>query len=560
VGVPLSAAGPRGATAIGAALERYALPLLIVVQIAALILAVPRGDFPLNDDWAYAHSVRWLLDEHRIRLSDWIAMNLVPQTLLGAAAALVAGYSFATLRHVTQLVSLAVVALVFLWFEAAGMRRRDAFVATLVIIACPVWIPLSNTYMTDLYGLLFGLPAATLFLRALERPATATLAAATAIATIGMLERQVLIVLPAAFLVATLFSTWPWRLSVLLRAAAPTAIVMAVELGYRAYLVHGPGLPQAQVTTLGYYFAALGRLLTNENDYLRWVGPILVQIPCYVGLFAAPWLAWVGFGDDRSGRRLVLLATAAIAAAMFVLGWFPPWRADLVIDAAGIGPFTLYDAQPRGLAAIDRSPGVVWRLAAIAAAFGVAALVRVLARATVRVVRRDAPRRARDAFLLALVAAYYLPFMITGYIDRYLLFALPFVFALAVPREAPAPAIVDRFARGAAVVWIAVVIPLAVAATHDYFAWNRARWAAIAAATSLGGTPDTIDGGFEYNGYFRFEKKPRDVPAGKSWWWVKDDRWVVAFGPVPGYAERARFTVERWLSRTPSTVYLLERV
>jgi hypothetical protein len=88
---------------------------------------------------------------------------------------------------------------------------------------------------------------------------------------------------------------------------------------------------------------------------------------------------------------------------------------------------------------------------------------------------------------------------------------------------------------------------------------GRGRRDAIRFGATLGATPATFDGGFEYNGYFRFEKKPRDVPAGKSWWWVKDDRWVVAFGPVPGYAERARFTVERWLSRTPSTIYLLER-
>jgi hypothetical protein len=73
------------------AIARYAVPIIVLVQIAALLAADPRGNFPLNDDWAYAHSVRWLLDEHRIRLSDWIAMNLLPQTLLGSAVAAIAG-------------------------------------------------------------------------------------------------------------------------------------------------------------------------------------------------------------------------------------------------------------------------------------------------------------------------------------------------------------------------------------------------------------------------------------------------------------------------------------
>jgi len=540
------------------AAARYAVPIIVLVQIAALLAADPRGDFPLNDDWAYAHSVRWLLDEHRIRLSDWIAMNLLPQTLLGGAAVAIAGYSFAALRHLTQLVSIAVALLAFAWFGAAGMRRRDALVGTLVVIAWPGWNVLSNSYMTDLYAMLFALPAAALFLRALERPALPTLAAATALAVAGMLQRQVVVVLPAAYLVAALVSAWPWRFTVLLRAVAPVVVVFAAEFAYRSYLVHGPGLPEAQRTTLGYYIDALGKLIRDEAGYRAWVGPIVLQIPFYLGLFAAPWLAWVGFGADPKGRRPVLLAAAAIAVAMFAAGWFPPWRENNVIDAAGIGPFTLYDALPRGLADLDRSPGLVWRAAAVAAAFGVVALVRVIALRVAGLFRRAAPDRARDAFALALVAGYLGPFMITGYIDRYLLFVLPFVLALAVPSD-PLPSAQNRLGRAVALAWIAFAIALSAAATHDYFAWNRARWDAIAEATRRGATPETLDGGFEYNGYYGFERKPRGYAPGKSWWWVQDDRFVVAFSPVEGFAELARFPVKRWLGRTPPTVYLLAR-
>ncbi len=539
-------------------IARYAVPIIILVQIAAMLVADPRGNFPLNDDWAYAHSVRWLLDEHRIRLSDWIAMNLLPQTLLGAATAAIAGYSFTALRHLTQIVSIAVALLAFAWFEAAGMRRRDALVATLVVIAWPGWNVLSNSYMTDLYAMLFALPAAALFLRALQRPALSTVAAATALAVAGMLQRQVVAVIPAAFLVATLVAAWPWRFALLLRAITPVVLVFAAEFAYRSYLVHGPGLPEAQRTTLGYYFDALGRLLRDEPGYRAWVGPIVLQIPFYLGLFAAPWLAWVGFGADRSGRRAVLLAAAAFSIAIFAAGWFPPWRENNVIDAAGIGPFTVYDALPRGLADLDRSPGVIWRVAALAAAFGLAALLRVIALRVAGIFRPATPDRARDAFVLALVAGYLGPFMITGYIDRYLLFVLPFVLALAVPPAASSPA-ANRFGHAVALTWIALAIGVSAAATHDYFAWNRARWDAIAEATRRGATPETLDGGFEYNGYYGFERKPRGYAPGKSWWWVQDDRYVVAFSPVAGFTELARFPVKRWLARTPATVYLLSR-
>lgn len=45
---------------------------LVVIQLVLMTISWPAGNFPTNDDWAYAHSVQWLLTEHRIRLSDWI--------------------------------------------------------------------------------------------------------------------------------------------------------------------------------------------------------------------------------------------------------------------------------------------------------------------------------------------------------------------------------------------------------------------------------------------------------------------------------------------------------
>ena len=101
--------------------------------------------------------------------------------------------------------------------------------------------------------------------------------------------------------------------------------------------------------------------------------------------------------------------------------------------------------------------------------------------------------------------------------------------------------------------------PGAVAGTHDYFSWNRARWDMLRVAEALGATPDEIDGGFEYNGFKRHEIHPRGSPSGKMWWWVKDDRYIVAFTEVPGYETVERRSVKRWLATTPAEVRLLRR-
>lgn len=71
----------------------------------------------------------------------------------------------------------------------------------------------------------------------------------------------------------------------------------------------------------------------------------------------------------------------------------------------------------------------------------------------------------------------------------------------------------------------------------DYFAWNRARWEAIAFATrQLGANPRMLDGGFVYNGLFNFERmRLSGSRQGKSLWWVEDDRYQVAFSGRAGY-------------------------
>ena len=544
------------ATTAQEALERHAPLLLVGVQLALFAIIWPRGDFPLADDWAYMHSVRWLLDEHRVRLSDWVGMNLLPQTLLGSAAALPFGLSFSTLRCVTQLVSVLVTLATFRWFVTAGLGRRDAFVATLVVIATPFWGLLSNSFMTDLYGMLFAIPAATLFLTALARPARSTIAMATLLSVVGVLERQVVAVIPLAFAVAWIATMRPLGLRGICVAFAPFLVVVGAEYAYYAYLALGPGVPAGQRYLHGRAIDALGMLLRNEGGYYRrWVLSNFASIAGYLGLFVAPWALWRAPPARRAGKIAACAATAAIAAAIVAFDWWPPFRADNMIDAAGIGPFTLYDGVPRGLVALDRSPGLVWRIAALGTAYGLVMLGNTLWASARSIVRNSGANRQLSWFVITLLAVYLAPFVLTDYLDRYLLFVLPFVVAL-MGRDAP-----DRVGarRIVALAWIVGALILGGAATHDYFAWNRARWSAIDAAGRLGATSDTLDGGFEYNGYYRFEERPRVSGAGKSWWWVRDDRFVVAFSVPPGYEERQRFPVDRWLSRTPTTIYLVER-
>jgi hypothetical protein len=278
----------------------------------------------------------------------------------------------------------------------------------------------------------------------------------------------------------------------------------------------------------------------------------------------AGWGLWHGMpGAPRALRIGIAASGGALAAVMLSTGTLPPFRPMQVVDAAGIGPFITYDTV-RGLTVLDRSPGLVWRIAGVAAAFGSVALLATGFEAARRAVRLRRGASPHAVFLLAVIGAYLVPFILVDYFDRYLLFVLPFAMALwAITWKGAAPPAPVR--RAAAVAWIVATLLVAALATRDYFAWNRARWDAIREAQRRGATPATLDGGFEYNGYTGYETRRSPGPQGgsleaKSWYWVVDDDYVVAFGPVPGYRELRTFPVKRWLSRTPGEVVLLRRI
>jgi len=177
-------------------------------------------------------------------------------------------------------------------------------------------------------------------------------------------------------------------------------------------------------------------------------------------------------------------------------------------------------------------------------------------------VREFRERAGSTLFHVCVVLAYLVPFAVTDYIDRYVLFALPFVLvwmhSVFLADAVPA----GRLARAVTVVLLGCYGGMSAVATHDYFAWNRARWEAIEFATqSLGANSRTLDGGFEYNGFFNFERmRLSGSRQGKSPWWVEDDRYQVAFSGRAGYQVVKTFPVDAWLSRTPARVLLIRRV
>lgn len=535
------------------------LILLVAAQAVCTIVVDPRGNFPLNDDWAYARSVIWLVHDHTLRLSDWIAMNLLPQTLLGSAAAAVFGDSFTVLRGLTQCVALLTSLAAVSFFTACGLDRPRAFFAALTLVCLPWWQALANSYMTDIYSLLFCLAAGYFLVRQLVTPRRAFLLLGTVFSAIAMLERQTCLVIPVAFAVAWLpFNgirrgrNWAIALLPLLAALLAAGV-------YQWYLLAGPGVPVAQSRLFTRLMHRALELLSFRNGAPGHFVRSIAGMFGYLGLFLVVPALLVFPGFNRRLKWITGGLAVLVYAATWYLNWLPPYRINHILGAAGIGPFTLGDGLDMSSPLHAAHTGF-WYLVGAAAAVGTA-LCGVTLWRTPRRFKRQAPKRRPVLVFLAAVIVFYLaPFTVTYYFDRYLLFVFPFaltwMFLVMDPR------------RPTARVWlVAVALVLGVGVVgalgvHDYFAWQRARWAAIHyAEDTVGATPRTLDGGFEYNGYYNFEKRKQlKQRAGKHFWWVDDDSYLVAFREKSGYRIVKAVPVDGYLPRSPAKILLLERI
>jgi hypothetical protein len=354
--------------------------------------------------------------------------------------------------------------------------------------------------------------------------------------------------IPAAAVTAILVAGRGPRVRDALAVAGVPAIAV---LGYLAWLYLARGAPPAVANKVA------------EATHLTAAGTLNIAFRAveYIGLLLAP-IAVAAVPAARQRPRIFLASLALLAACACFLyareGALMFYLTNVVYDL-GVGAVTLRDVLFLGFdPPLHVGPALGLALTAVTTLSAA-----VLAAASSQALPR--PRDPLRTFVFLCFALLFLGSLLHArfYFDRYLLPVLPFAAALALVPAAPV-----RAGRAA---WI-LAIPLAwcaIAGTHDYMAWNRARFAMLGALESEGVEPTSIDGGMEYNAWrlaARFGTWPTtaDVVPGqpstrRSWWWVVDDRFVVSFRPLPGYRPKAQRTYRRWLIPGRGQVLLLEK-
>jgi hypothetical protein len=520
---PIGAADPAADNA-GRTGDLLACAGLSLLWLCSVVVVGVRGDFPLSDDWAYARSVKVLVESGQFTRTEWTWVPLVTHTLLGAAFSKVFGFSFETLRLCTLVMGwVGLMGMYTLCRQAGARHAMAAFVAALLALN-PLYLNLSFTFMTEIPFAALVVWAIVFWVRGLRTNSLITLVAGATLIVAATLSRQFGIGFAAAMGAAAILGARRrpsrWLVGIAVPAIAVAAYLLVPHLLYgnkrrgtvqsdiwiAKNLITGGSFVFHILRSGTYAFATTGLLLL----------PLAVLIP-----------------RTRHGRRpLLLAATAALAMLVLVCAVLKGWRMPglNVINEDGVGPIVVTGAVQPG----PFLTATWWVLTAVS----VSSAAYVLTAVASHLWRERRNLRTNHVLACTLGGALlYLGLTTPWQFDRYLVPALPAMLIIVLLTASAGPA--HQLRPG----WTAVALLLALGAfsvtgTRDYLTFNRIRWDALNALVASGVTTDRIDGGFEFNAWHNYTTFRDPIHRSAKGKWVRDNEYILSLADsVSGYTK-----------------------
>jgi hypothetical protein len=564
-----------------------------VLLVTLTLVARPWGDYPTNDDWQYARVTKRLAETGRFEVDVPIAPSLVGQAYAAATVVRVFGFSHTRLRLITLALGLVLLHLVDGLLAAATLAWRSRVAALAALAVNPLFVNLSLSFMTEVYGYVPALLGAWVWLRmpraASRTPRVWAALAAGALCGLSFWIRQYAVLVLPALWIGTYVGGGGWGRSRLHALVRPLAVSLAGALPF----VAGYFLWAQQSKALRPEFAQpLARLA--HLDPRAWAaesGPFIL----FLALSCAPILVMARVHRRRVTARELLagtiLAVASLASAAlfrsivdaspqldFYMGHHSSFPfVGNTFSAAGVGAITLTDIYWLGAPARPQFTGWVW-VTIVGVAIASTALAGLLLndrRSTAPAepgVRRELAGFGACLALLSFAVAVqaYGTLMFDRYYFPAVLGAVLATAARALPSVADEKADDKRRLRDAAF-WstAAVVALLGIVTTcglHNYFRWNDARWSLYEHALASGADPRTVDGGYEIQGWRTLdlltpgaEMRCIGPCSCTQGWYCADNSYMLAMNLMPGYRVVEEMQPAYWLAEGPP-VQVLQRV
>jgi hypothetical protein len=501
-------------------ISRFRMPAVLCAITFMLCEAVsrPYAEMGVCDDWSYIRTAQLLAQTGHIHYNGWATAMIGWQLYPAALFLKLFGLSFTAARLSTFLIAVLTTFLMQRTFVRAGVNEQNAAMGTLAIVLTPLYMALSVTFMTDVQGLFAVVICLYGCLRALQAHSSSAAAvwvcfAALANAVFGS-SRQIAWLGVLVMVPCTLWLLRRDRRTLVAGGVATLAGWAFIALSLHWFEQQPYAVPEHLVlkATSRYQLGYMARELFG----------VVLEIPFLLLPIVAAYLILLRRRKSRQFWTAFAVCGLgyAVAAVVFAIKIDPnsviePTLGDWVSPSARYGILVLGKQGPVVLGQTTRILlTAVSTLATLCAIAFLWEIRRRIVREEVDHVdqvdhQAEAPNLTPGSVswnqVLLLVtpfaAAYFallIPRSANQLYDRYL---LPLVFLSGLGLIRAFQNFVQPHLPAVTTVLVGLVAIYSIGATHDMFAFYRARVVLAKEVAAAGVQPSTFDGGFEYNGW-----------------------------------------------------------
>jgi len=560
----------------------YLFVLFLVFGINILLIQ-PWGDFPLNDDWQYAHITKQFAQTLQIKIDVPIAPTVVLQTLFGGIITSLFGFSHTYLRILTIVFSSILILILYSIQRIANVNKTSSFITALVLITNPLFLYLSLSYMTEIYGMTLSFLGVWFWFKARKKEFTGSnskveyLVAAFLMGLSFWVRQFSILVFPSLLISIFIVSVFSEGIKLatqnLLRWTSSIFVFAAPIILYFVWAITTNNLKEAFSDPLKSFLVFDIELWVLESSILIF----------YITGFFAPLLVFIWISQNLKWKILTeteKIITQLLLISLFTTMIYSLWIGKMpylitntlqsifpfltnIINPYGLGPLTLTDIYTE-LFPIQPSYSINFWVLIECGLFLLAWVWGFIGSKTYQFLQKNtgsATSKIQSEILMFGIILTIVSFIgsIQSYqikiFDRYyfpcfigmtLTMSVVLNF-LHLPK--------DNFAAnvGFAGVWIFISF-LTVAAEHDYFVWNQVRNKLVDTAIHKNISEIEIDGGYEVNGWFKFEGKNKIENTcidHKTWFCAIQKKYTIGLQLKPNQEEVASEKVNTWLQNFP---------
>ena len=553
------------------------LYVILSLFLLAELLINPIGEFPLNDDWAYAKIIKIIMLKGVVEPSEWSEAFFLTQMFWGLAFCKIFGFSFTVLRFSEIIVAFIGVIVFNRILNRITQSSTLVFLGTLLLVFNPVFLQQSNTFQTDIPFMVLSLICFYCLFRYVQDQVWRYYLIGLTFAVFAILIRQTGIAIAFAYGICFLLFSSKHVIHYFTAFITIFLLILIIPIYQYVSNVFG-GLPASDGILASLFFKSI--VFPTFKDIIR-IGYYIINTALSFGIFVFP-LTLVYVVELRKHCTsliknlqfpaiLMTVSFLIIIIKIYLSGKYLPFSGNIIYDM-GLGPIVMTGIDQNIVPAVPKLGMGIWLIISFIGALGFIAMV-YLGFSSVKILKYENDIENQMikftgiyAFIFSIL--YLFPFLIVNANIRYTNVILPYIILLLV-------GIIEFFSkkniklrkvhyRNIYLLFTPLIL-FGILATHDYLSFQRARWNALNYLTQKEKIPaEKIDGGFEFNEWhfshiYDVWEMTTDIDKKGRFWPVVDDEYIVTVTQINGYDVLKKYKYTRWLMYGKYPIFIQKR-